>query len=71
MNIEKRRLTKIVGRDQVRSAMMKPLLETKDLLLPEYTQEEEGRLYELTFKRRKDVDRIPVHISLFGSLIEI
>ena len=68
MNIEKRRKTKIVGRDKIRAAMMKPLLETKGLLLPEYTQVEEGRLYELTMKKKKDFDRIPVHVSLFGSL---
>lgn len=68
MNIEKRRTTKIVGRDQIRAHMMKPLLETKGQLLPEYVPEEEGRLYELTMKKRKDVDKIPVHVSLFGSL---
>lgn len=68
MNIEKRRLTKIVGPDKIRRAMMKPLLETKDLLLPEYTQDHEARLYELTFKKRKDTDKIPVHVSLFGKL---
>ena len=68
MNIEKRRQTKIVGRDKVRSAMMKPLLETKDLLLPEYTPEDECKLYELTLKKKKDTDSIPVHVSLFGRL---
>ena len=68
MNIEKRRRTKIVGRDEVRKAMMKPLLESKDLLLPEYRQEEQARLYELTMKKKKDIDSIPVHVSLFGSL---
>ena len=68
MNIEKRRDTKIVGRDKIRAAMMKPLLESKDLLLPEYTPAEEGRLYELTMRRKNDTDRIPVHVSLFGPL---
>ena len=47
MNIEKRRLTKIVRRNKIRSAMMKPLLETKDLLLPEYSKEAESQLYEV------------------------
>lgn len=68
MNIEKRRLTKIVRRNKIRSAMMKPLLETKDLLLPEYSKEAESQLYEVTMKKRKDYDRIPVHVSLFGTL---
>ena len=48
--------------------MMKPLLETKDLLLPEYSKEAESQLYEVTMKKRKDYDRIPVHVSLFGTL---
>ena len=68
MNIEKRRETRIVGRDKVRSAMMKPLLETRDLLLPEYAEEQDQQLYELTLKKRKDIDRIPVHVSLFEEL---
>lgn len=68
MNIEKRRETRIVGRDKVRSAMMKPLLETRDLLLPEYAGEQDQKLYELTLKKRKDIDRIPVHVSLFEEL---
>ena len=68
MNIEKRRLTKIVGRDKVRSAMMKPLLETRDLLMPEYADAQTSKLYELTLKKRRDIDRIPVHVSLFGEL---
>ena len=68
MNIEKRRTTKIVERDEVRKFMMKPLLESKDLLLPEYRQENQARLYEVTMKRKKDVDSIPVHVSLFGLL---
>lgn len=68
MNIEKRRETRIVGRDKVRSAMMKPLLETRDLLLPEYAEEQDQQLYELTLKKRKDIDSIPVHVSLFEEL---
>ena len=71
MNIEKRRATKIVGRDQIRRYMMKPLLESKDMLLPEYKQEEDCRLFEVTMKKRKDVDSIPVHVSLFGRLINL
>ena len=61
-------MTRIVGQDKVRSAMMKPLLETKDLLLPEYAEEQRQKLYELTLKKRQDVDSIPVHVSLFGEL---
>ena len=68
MNMEKRRVTKIVPRDKAWAARMKPLLETHDLLKTEYPQEPERQLYELTFKRKKDVDKIPIHISLFGKL---
>ena len=68
MNMEKRRLTKIVPRDKAWAAQMKPLLETKDLLKTEYPQEPERQLYELTLKRKKDIDKIPIHVSLFGKL---
>ena len=68
MNIEKRRYTKIVPRKKVHKFMSKPLLESRNIVLPEYRQEEDFKLYELSLKKRKDLDRIPVHISLFVRL---
>ena len=50
--------------------MMSPLLEDHDFLLPEYAQDDACKLYELTFKKKRDTDSIPVHVSLFGRLIK-
>ena len=66
MNISKRRRTCVVSRDLIQKASMKPLLEDQNLLLPEYRQDDGGKLYELTFKKKTDLDKIPVHVSIFA-----
>ena len=71
MNIEKRRKVKIVHKDEVRTHMMKPLLDVKHPLLPEYITEQDAHMFELTLKKRSDQDKIPVHVSLFGRLNNI
>ena len=65
MNIEKRRKTRVVGRDFVGRNALKPLLERMTLLKPEYRPDADRHLYELTMKKRCDTDKIPVTISLF------
>ena len=70
MNIEKRRRTVVVGRDKLQRVSMKPLLEKTQELVPEYIPEEECKLYELTFKKKRDVDKIPICVSLFVELLK-
>ena len=69
MNIEKRRQTTIRSRDKVQKILTKPLLEDMDPLQPEYQPEEAVQLYELTSKKHRDIDKIPVTIAMFGKLI--
>ena len=64
MNISKRRRTVIVNREQLQRASLKPLLENKQELLPEYLPEDQCKLFELTFKKKRDLDKIPVTISI-------
>ena len=66
MNITKRRATAVVGRDKVRRKSLTPLLDSKYVLRPEYDLDDSCQLYELMSKKRKDVDRIPVPVALFG-----
>ena len=70
MNLEKRRRTVVVGREKLQRVAMKPLLENSQELLPEYISDEKCKLYELTFKKKKDVDKIPVTISIFVELLK-
>ena len=65
MNIEKRRKTRVVGREFVHKNAMKPLLERMTLLKPEYQPHADRHLFELTMKKRSDTDKIPVTIALF------
>ena len=69
MNIEKRRQTTIRSRDKVHKNLAKPLLEDIDPLKPEYQPEEAVQLYEMTLKKHRDIDKIPVTIAMFGKLI--
>ena len=69
MNIEKRRKTTVEQRDFVHKNALKPLLEDMEILKPEYKPEANAQLYELTMKKRRDTDKIPVHISLFGNYL--
>lgn len=64
MNITKRRRTTVVGRNQLQGASLKPLLENQQQLLPEYIPEEKCKLFELSFKKKRDLDKIPVTISI-------
>ena len=66
MNIQKRRRTVIKGRDQVQKLMRKPLLDNMDILRPEYETSEGVKLYEMTLKKHRDTDKIPVPIAMFG-----
>ena len=66
MNIQKRRRTAIKGRDQVQKLIRKPLLENMDALRPEYETSDEVKLYEMTLKKHRDTDKIPVPIAMFG-----
>ena len=66
MNIEKRRRTSVVNRDFVHKNALKPLLENMEILKPEYKPEAQCQLFELSMKKRRDTDRIPVTISMFG-----
>lgn len=67
MNITKRRRTTVVGRDKIRRCSMTPLLENKHVLQPEYEVDPHSQLYELTLKKRRDQDAIPVPVALFGN----
>ena len=67
MNITKRRRTNVVGRDKLRRCSLTPLLETKHVLQPEYEVDPHSQLYELTLKKRRDQDAIPVPVALFGN----
>ena len=67
MNITKRRRTTVVGRDKIRRCSLTPLLESKHVLQPEYEVDPHSELYELTLKKRRDQDAIPVPVALFGN----
>ena len=66
MNITKRRRTAVVNREFVHKNALKPLLENMEILKPEYKPESECQLFELSMKKRRDVDKIPVTIAMFG-----
>ena len=67
MNITKRRRTTVVGRDKIRRCSLTPLLENQQVLQPEYEVDPHSQLYELTLKKRRDQDAIPVPVALFGN----
>ena len=71
MNIEKRRKTTVVNRDFVHKNALKPLLENFEMLKPEYKPDAQCQLFELSQKKRRDTDCIPVTVSMFGKEIII
>ena len=41
-----------------------------DVLRPEYDTSDEVKLYEMTLKKHRDTDKIPVPIAMFGKYIK-
>ena len=61
MNIRRHRRTKFVLKENLNRHIRTPLLEKERLLLSEY----DIPIHEVIKKKRTDVDKIPVHVSLF------